>query len=84
MVALAVAACGPVPPPRLSAFTQLQPGISAIHDAVALLGRPSATTTIAPGQILVQWLDTAAGFRHVAIVFSDDSQMVRLQQVAGL
>ena len=85
VVALALAASAPAHAEHpLAAYRLLVPG-HTIADARAVLGQPFMQTVIAPGQVLVQWIDDrGGGFRQVAIVFSSSGRMLGVQTVAGL
>lgn len=62
---------------------QLQPGVSTIAEATALLGQPAAESTDANGNKLLQWQysqGTLVGGSgaHVAILFDSAGKMVRV------
>ncbi|MET0858233.1 MAG: hypothetical protein ABWY27_15890 [Telluria sp.] len=62
--------------------SQLQPGVSTLNDATALLGEPIATSMVDSGT-LVQWIDIKGWpFRdhgaHLAIIFDGSNKMVRV------
>jgi outer membrane protein assembly factor BamE (lipoprotein component of BamABCDE complex) len=82
--AFAVSACMTMGPAfDMRKVDQLVPGQSTEADAVQLLGRPSATSEMADGSQLLQWIfvmGTPVGGtgRHVAILFDGGQRMVRI------
>jgi outer membrane protein assembly factor BamE (lipoprotein component of BamABCDE complex) len=68
----------------VAAINQLRPGASTEQDAVALLGKPTATSAPENGGHVLQWyfvygtaLGTGGG-AHAAILFGPDGKMVRV------
>jgi hypothetical protein len=61
----------------------LEPGVSTIEDAQALIGRPSAETNYADGSRLLQWqfihgTPFGASGSHLAVLFDADGKFVRV------
>ena len=89
-VLLALAACAPAAPPTPvptansadpHRFNELTPGISTTADAIRTLGNPNSYAAMAQGQTLLQWMSFhGAHGIHLAILFSADGRMIRVQQ----
>lgn len=81
----------PPPPPQaqkpagksfdVDKVDQLQPGISTVIDATALLGKPQAEAVISNNTKLLQWIEIV-GYTssHVSILFDANGRMIRVQQ----
>ncbi|MDO8863713.1 hypothetical protein Q6D67_18635 [Haliea sp. E1-2-M8] len=68
-------------------INQLQPQVSTIEDATALLGPPMAQSALPEGDMLYQWQyaqGTLVGGSgaHVAIVFDAEGTMVKVQHIS--
>ena len=72
------------------AVARLVPGVSTTQDAIALLGKPTATSVNADGSELLQWqyaYGTAIGVggaAHAAILFAADGKMVRVTHLSQI
>jgi starvation-inducible outer membrane lipoprotein len=68
-------------------FGELVPGTSTKEDAVAKLGPATSVSMLPQNQVLVQWIkidSDGAHEIHVAIRFTPDGRMIRVESVTTI
>jgi hypothetical protein len=93
-VTLLIFECAPVTPAGVSTpvniadphrYNELTPGVSTTGDSIRTLGDPNSYAAMPQGQTLLQWMQfRGAHGIHLAILFSADGRMIRVQQVTVL